>query len=290
VFDELVDWIRDARGDEFMRPHPPPPGKGAEVPLDRAPDFVDELDELRATALSEAVARIIDEDESPVMGFRRAYLPGGLLDPAEIEPWIEERLDGWQRRPKDDVRWLLYALPDDTERRERLVPRPSVLCELADLADGLEKRYPVAAAHLAVFILTGGASPPVKPVAVLDAHTCRPTTAGSSVTIRFDPTWTGGQLGRWWTVARPLIMRRGYRRMEPKNYRLVAFAARRPRDETWADTMHRWNKSPIVEECMAQGRPGTRWRYDTWRQFRRDVMRARRQLEQPAVIHDDERV
>jgi hypothetical protein len=235
-----------------------------------------------------------------VIDFRKEVLSDRLLDPKEVEPWIngQAKLDGpashWlgdvlvpskhqfefdakigrlmirpelkvsQLRCSASLQFLDYAaLPDLWVRR---VPTAAggVLERLKHLGEDLIRSYDWEAAAATLFLLTGRI-PLIQPI-VLKFTWSTATFKRRVVELSVDPAVSPAELAKQYGVLRgKLISGRRVRSLSDKHLQLASFLAEKP-DESWASRFHRWNKA------------FPKWKYVHASNFRRDALKARERV------------
>lgn len=250
-------------------------------------------------AREEALRELLGRERSrgvQVQAFRRRHLKAGplepvrLLEPAEIEDWIEERSEAPSRwasvavpepgealeverpLPGQGHRYLVFDAPQDPSRpegswRARMVPTTSggPLEELRELAHGISDHDPWSEPETATWLLTGRV-PRMSEVTAL-TRTSLPS-AMSRIVLTIDPTVTPAELAKHYREVRNRLWSQKPRDLGEKSIELAAFAGRRP-DELWRDSMSSWNEEH------------PEWAYTDYRRFFRDATQALKRLRDP---------
>lgn len=228
----------------------------------------------RHRAVSEILA-VEANDDAEVRSFRVDHLPSGLLDWKDVDGWINghaatdgspsvrvvatwlepEPLKRVPKRPPDHVRYasdpLAYAVPEDMWRRVIGVNEHGVLGRLRRLSERLAVEYGWQPGQATVYVLTG--LTPQTTALRVTWPAFAPVKGGypqpwrMRIQLEVDLTERPESVARAYRDARSEILRlHGHRRarlLSERTYALAVHAARRPDDESWADTMRRWDDS-----------------------------------------------
>jgi hypothetical protein len=271
--------------------------------------------ERRQQAVSYLLAKDAEALEE-VDGFRRTYLPDGLLPWEKMEAWIlaQAREAGVATRfvevpsPSDleirgdnakralvfepelrvsevpgevgvAVRWgaLKYGTPDKDYIETVLTVAGSMLDRLRKTSERLSRRYQWTPEQATVFVLTG--EPPLHCLVRLTRAVKTTLPVVSRIELSVDPAVTPEDLAEFYRAARQRMMPgRRHRAQDRKALELAKFSAGRDESEPWEETLRVWNETIAAEHSG--------WQYNDKqkRNFPRDMKMARERLLFPAYV------
>jgi hypothetical protein len=256
---------------------------------------LDDLNE-RMQAVAEIVAARAERSVQ-VQGFRRRWVPNGLIPDAEVPAWIDAAYrrhlpKSWptDNGPSDATnfpgKFALWPHPhlslqwvDNAAGTVKVwcVPHRGPLGALAELSDQLVANWDWHAAFATNFVLTG--DPPPRPgVRGVSFRTRRGfddrygpydyMMVRASIDIEVTPE----ELATWWRGVRAHLGISGRKPIRQKAVRLATFALSRDDKTTYRQDMEAWNAEVPVE-----------WRFDDWRNFRTAGHKAIEALNRPAA-------
>lgn len=250
----------------------------------------------RMAATAEVLAQRAARN-SQVQAFRSRWLPGGLVDPSGVTPWIEEVYrrhspSDWptDRGPWDATnskvtfyRWGLPHLDLEWIDQEAAttkvwcVPLRGPLADLAKLGTKLADTWDWNCGYATNFILSGE-TPPRPGVRGLSFRTQRGFDDRYGpydymwIRATIDLEVTPEELAGWWRGVREQLGVSGRRPIAAKGVELAKFALRQDDSTTIRDDMEAWN-----------ARVQDDWKFDDWRNYRTAARRAIDALNRPAA-------
>lgn len=157
----------------------------------------------------------------------------------KAEQTISITLPNWQIARKAQLRYLQFGLPDSQLVHEVAISSGGTLEPLWDLSKMLADFYSWTEAQATVFVLTGLS--PLIPT--MTAKIRRSSTRSLlRINLDIDPTVSSGEVENLYLRMRSELIGLRRRDMGEKSLHLALFAALRPREEKWSQTMQEWNK------------------------------------------------
>jgi len=135
--------------------------------------------------------------------------------------------------------YLQFGLPDSPLVHEVAITSGGILEMLRNLILPLADRYVWTEAQATLFVLTG-LSPLISDLTTKVRH--RHEGALSRIIQEIDPAVSPGEVTNNFLQERTVFVGLRQRDMGEKNLRLALFAAMRPQEERWVDSMHTWNQ------------------------------------------------
>jgi hypothetical protein len=213
--------------------------------------------EVRGLALSRIFA-IDAARDARVEAFRRRWLHGSALSPAQVEPWLHARRPtrkkprgpagtSGRRGPRSvSVELLSYLLPGSPSSHAMVIPARGPLQELKWLAEALSRRYGWAPAEATTFVLTDQV--PRLPLARASIVYRSPWTAASTIELEISPRMKPAEVAGLYRRVRAQALGAGQRRKDLQatdRAELAVFAFEHAGDAPWRAVMELWNAANI---------------------------------------------